>query len=42
MADHLKQLQETIEKRELENQFGIGRLPLLKNKKNFKESAEKK
>jgi hypothetical protein len=35
-------LQETIERRELENRFGTGRLPLIKNKKHFKEGQPKK
>jgi hypothetical protein len=38
MGEQLKLLQETIERRELENQFG-GRLPLLKHKRNFKDPA---
>ena len=37
MGEQLKQLSEAIEKREIENQFGPGRLPLLKNQRHFKE-----
>jgi hypothetical protein len=38
MAEQLKQLQELIERRELENQMYGGKLPpLLKHKRNFKD-----
>lgn len=40
MGEQLKQLQETIEKRQLENQFGLGRLPLLKNQRHFPDPAK--
>lgn len=40
MAEQLKQLQELIERRELENQMYGGKLPpLLKHKRNFKDPA---
>ena len=36
----MKVLQEVIEKRELENKFGTGRLPLIKNQKHFKDPSK--
>lgn len=39
MGEQLKQLQETIEKRQLENEFGLGRAPL-KNTRHFPDPAK--
>ena len=38
--ERIIELQETIEKRQLENAFGQGRLPLLKNQRHFPDPAK--